>query len=51
MHDDKADDASTTSQSAQIQIVLSSWKTWRGSFGDFCHRVGVETLAEEPASA
>jgi hypothetical protein len=30
------DDASTTSQSAQIQIVLSSWRTWRGSFGDFC---------------
>jgi hypothetical protein len=30
------DDASTTSQSAQIQVVLSSWKTWRGSFGDFC---------------
>ncbi len=30
------DDASTTLQSAQIQIVLSSWKTWRGSFGDFC---------------
>ena len=39
MHDDKADDASTTSQSAQIQIVLSSWKTWRGSFGDFCAHV------------
>jgi hypothetical protein len=30
------DDASTTSQSAEIQTVLSSWKTWRGSFGDFC---------------
>ena len=37
--DDKVDDASTTSQSAQIQIVLSSWKTWRGSFGDFCLHV------------
>jgi hypothetical protein len=33
--DDKADDASTTSQSAEIQTVLSSWKTWRGSLGDF----------------
>ena len=39
MQDDKADDASTTSQSAQIQIVLSSWETWRGSFGDFCDHV------------
>jgi hypothetical protein len=36
--DDK-DDASTTSQSAEIQTVLSSWKTWRGSFGDFCTHV------------
>ncbi len=39
MQDDEADDASTTSQRAQIQIVLSSWKTWRGSFGDFCLHV------------
>jgi hypothetical protein len=39
MQDDNADDASTASQSAQIQIVLSSWKTWRGSFGDFCLHV------------
>jgi len=39
MQDNKADDASSTSQSAQIQIVLSSWKTWRGSFGDFCLHV------------
>jgi hypothetical protein len=38
-HDDEADDAGTTSQSAQIQAVLSSWKTWRGSFGDFCNHV------------
>jgi hypothetical protein len=30
------DDESTTSQSAEIQTVLSSWKTWRGSFGGFC---------------
>jgi hypothetical protein len=36
--DDK-DDASTTSQSAEIQTVLSCWKTWRGSFGDFCLHV------------
>jgi hypothetical protein len=39
MQDDKADDASTASQSAQIQSVLSSWMTWRGSFGDFCAHV------------
>src|ERR1700678_3350884 len=41
MQDDKADDASTgsSSQSAQIQTMLSSWKTWRGSFGDFCLHV------------
>jgi hypothetical protein len=39
MQDANADDASTASQSAQIQIVLSSWKTWRGSFGDFCLHV------------
>jgi hypothetical protein len=36
--DDK-DDASATSQSAEIQTVLSCWKTWRGSFGDFCLHV------------
>jgi hypothetical protein len=36
---DDNDDASTTSQSAEIQTVLSCWKTWRGSFGDFCLHV------------
>jgi hypothetical protein len=33
------DNAGTTSQSAEIETVLSSWKTWRGSFGDFCTHV------------
>jgi hypothetical protein len=36
--DDK-DDACTTSQSAEIQTLLSAWKTWRGSFGGFCLHV------------
>jgi hypothetical protein len=36
---DLPEQAGTTSLSAQIQTVLSSWKTWRGSFGDFCTHV------------
>jgi hypothetical protein len=29
MQDDKEDDASTTSHSVQVEVVLSTWKTWR----------------------
>jgi hypothetical protein len=38
--DDEADDADatgTTQASAQVQVVLSCWETWRGTFGDFCN--------------
>jgi hypothetical protein len=32
----------TTQASAQIQVVLSCWETWRGTFGDFCNHVRDE---------
>jgi hypothetical protein len=34
--------SSTTPESAQIQVVLSCWKTWKGSFGDFYKHVRTE---------
>jgi len=32
----------TTPASAQIEAVLSCWKTWHGGFGDFCEHVQHE---------
>jgi len=37
-----ADVASTTKASPEIQVVLSSWETWRGNFGDFCKNLRQE---------
>ncbi|MBV9946245.1 MAG: hypothetical protein JOZ69_05300 [Myxococcales bacterium] len=28
--------------SAQVQVVLAAWETWRGTFGDFCKHVREE---------
>jgi hypothetical protein len=42
---DEADPAEmtvTTAASAQVQVVLSCWETWRGTFGDFCEHVRNE---------
>jgi hypothetical protein len=33
---DNDDDAGATQASTQVQVVLSCWQTWRGTFGDFC---------------
>jgi hypothetical protein len=33
---DNVDATGTTQASAQVQVVLSCWQTWRGTFGDFC---------------
>jgi hypothetical protein len=44
-HDEDADEdgaTGTTPASAQIQVVLSSWETWHGSFGGFCDHVRDE---------
>lgn len=40
--DSGADATSTTHASARVQVVLSCWQTWRGSFGDFCDHVRDE---------
>ncbi len=32
----------TTEASAQTEVVLTSWETWRGTFGDFCEHVRQE---------
>jgi hypothetical protein len=40
--DSDADVASTTKASPEIQVVLSSWETWSGNFGDFCKHVRQE---------
>lgn len=34
--------AGTTAASAQAEVVLSCWETWRGTFGDFCKHVCQE---------
>jgi hypothetical protein len=41
-HDLPADDTdahATGHHNAEIQTVLSSWETWRGTFGDFCNHL------------
>jgi hypothetical protein len=41
-HDEVDGDAGatgTTQASPEIQVVLSSWETWGGNFGDFCKHV------------
>jgi hypothetical protein len=40
--DSGADTTGTVQASAQVQVVLSCWETWRGSFGDFCNHVREE---------
>jgi hypothetical protein len=43
--DEEADDidaTGTTQASAQVQVVLSCWETWRGTFGDFCNHLRDE---------
>jgi hypothetical protein len=40
--DSVADATGTVQASAQVQVVLSCWETWRGSFGDFCKHVCEE---------
>jgi hypothetical protein len=40
--DDNNDDDTTRTASAQVEAVLTCWKTWRGSFGDFCVHVRDE---------
>lgn len=37
---DDNDDVRTTS--AQVEVVLAGWKTWRGSFGSYCNHVRDE---------
>jgi hypothetical protein len=44
-HEEEAEDFDTTSPtpaSTQVQVVLSCWQTWRGTFGDFCNHVREE---------
>jgi hypothetical protein len=41
----KADDVDATcatAASAQAEVVLACWKTWKGTFGDFCKHVREE---------
>jgi hypothetical protein len=40
--DDDTGATDTTLASAQTQVVLSCWETWRGTFGDFCNHVRQE---------
>jgi hypothetical protein len=40
--DDSADATRTRVMSAQAEVVLSCWATWRGTFGDFCKHVREE---------
>ena len=40
-HDD-TDAPGTVPPSAQIQVVLSSWDAWSGTFRDFCHHLREE---------
>ncbi len=37
--DDDPDAPGTVQPSAEIQVVLSSWETWRGTFRDFCNHL------------
>lgn len=34
--------AGTTAVSAQTEVVLACWETWRGTFGDFCKHMRQE---------
>ena len=36
---DDTDAHATGHHNAEIQTVLSSWETWRGTFGDFCNHL------------
>lgn len=40
--DDATDAPVTTPPNAEIQVVLSSWETWRGTFRDFCNHLREE---------
>lgn len=40
--DSGADLGDTAQASGHVQVVLSCWETWRGSFGDFCKHVREE---------
>jgi hypothetical protein len=43
--DDERDETGatrTTQASAQVQVVLACWESWRGTFGDFCIHVRDE---------
>ncbi len=39
---DGIDATGMTQASAQVQVVLSCWETWRGTFGDFCNHLRNE---------
>ena len=39
---DDADAPDAVQPSAEIQVVLASWKRWHGTFGDFCKHVREE---------
>lgn len=38
----EAGTAATTAGSAQTEVVLACWETWRGTFGDFCKHMRQE---------
>jgi hypothetical protein len=40
--DDDTDAPVTTPPNAEIQVVLSSWETWRGTFRGFCNHLREE---------
>jgi hypothetical protein len=40
--DGPSEDDGPPRTSAQVQVVLSCWRTWSGSFGDFCDHVREE---------